>query len=247
VLALRDGAVVRDEAVRRLGLPPEPARKTGSAVTSVGKSRQARQPVWRKRVWRDCQTIAKQMNAALAGHSWSLTRGDVFILFRRLRQSADGDAAPLRAFLRQRHVGQPTVKREEPSEYLRRLPQPKKSPKWRAPILDAVPPPLPGVASPEPPWGYVKKKAPGGQSVRYASPGQLLLDRIDHVLLVLELQRQLGMLRAFEYCDLCEQVFVETDRRRDRGPQRVCSGCRPKAHRGAWKAQKRRQRNTPTR
>jgi hypothetical protein len=231
------------EEVRRHGLQPMPARKTGSAMTSVGKSRQSRQqPVWRERVWRDFQTIAKQMNAALAGRSWPLTRKETFALFQSLRQAGDGAPEPLREFLRQRHAGQPTVRRDEPSKYLRRLSHPKKSPQWRTPVLDAVPPPIPGVRSPEPPWGHVKKQAPDGQSVRYASPGQLLLDRIVNVLLVLEPKNQLGMLRAFERCDVCGLVFVEMDRRRDRGPRRVCSGCRPKAHRGTWKAQKRRQR-----
>ena len=116
-MALRAGAVGAMEAVRRHGLQPMPARKRFNAMPSVGKSRQARQqPVWRQRVGREFQTIAQQMNAALAGRSWPLTRDEVFTLFQSLRRAGDGDREPLRKFLRRRHAGQPTVTRDEPSE-----------------------------------------------------------------------------------------------------------------------------------
>jgi len=192
------------------------------------------------------QITAEQMNAAMAGRCWPLTADDALALLGCLQRAAEGDAAPLRAFRRHQHVGEAVRKQDEDAGYLRRLPHPKKSPQWRSPLFDAVPPPIPDVASPEPPYGYVRKQGAGGHSVRYASPGQQLLDRIGNVLLVLELKNQIGLLRALERCERCEQVFVQTDGRRTRGPQRVCSGCRPEAHRAAWKVQKRRQR-TPSR
>lgn len=63
----------------------------------------------------------------------------------------------------------------------------------------------------------------------FTSPRGHLLWITAALLDVLERRGELWRMRALHRCARCAAVFIQSDRRRDRGPQIVCNRCRPDA------------------
>jgi hypothetical protein len=214
---------------------------TGGARQPRPKNR-TRQPSWWLRVRKRLPLIVRHLNAALAGHHAAcISRDEALEIWRCWKCAVEGDPEPMRQFRQQHHGSIGKLILDEESSYYRRLRSPARSNMWK-PLPAGVPPPLS-----EPPYPYVVQHAAAWDSVGYASPREQMFDAIHDLFAACARRGQLGRLRVLEQCDRCKQLFIQEDRRRDRGPRILCDRCRPLVqqttrHEGERRRQRRKRR-----